>query len=137
MKIKFDSQGNLIRNNNNVNQKKYNVYAVVGNRKGFSEDRVHTILKREIPCGAIIISGGAIGVDTYAKNYARLNGHPFVEYRPDFSLGFPGCYFDRNLKIAKKCDVIIAFDNKGLQSGTGNTVRAARDLDKKIIIIES
>ncbi len=31
-----------------------------------------------------IVSGGAIGVDSYAKDYAMRNGIPLLEFLPDY-----------------------------------------------------
>ena len=109
--------------------------AVVGNRVSFSYAFVAGVLARHLSGGDIVLSGGASGVDSFAAAFARSRGIAVREYLPDFSLGVPACYFARNTQIAHDCDVLIAFDNTGLRSGTGNTVRTARRLGRRVILI--
>ena len=47
----------------------------------------------------VVVSGGAAGVDTYAKEYARLNEIPIVEYLPDYKRygrRAPICFLERD-----------------------------------------
>lgn len=109
-------------------------YAVVGNREGFSKEKVFEELDMRIKEGDVIISGGAKGVDSYAEEYAIENNIKFIVYKPDYSLPSPERYFKRNLKIIEDCDSLIAFNKKTI-SGTINTINSARRLNKSIIII--
>lgn len=109
-------------------------YAVVGNREGFSKDKVFEELDMRIKEGDVIISGGASGVDSYAEEYAIKNNIEFIIYKPDYSIPSPQRYFKRNLQIVEDCDSLIAF-NKKTRSGTVNTINHARRLNKPIIII--
>lgn len=112
------------------------VFGVVGNRVGFNYESVAKALVSIVHSGDVIISGGASGVDTFAAQFARANNIQLREYLPDFSLPSPDCFFARNTRIAADCDVLIAFDNTGLRSGTGNTVRTAQRLGRRVIICD-
>jgi len=54
-----------------------------------------------------IVSGGAVGVDTYAEETAQARGIPCVVYLPkerNWERGFK----PRNIEIATRCTVILA-----------------------------
>jgi hypothetical protein len=56
--------------------------AVFGSRKGISEERVHEYLRARFDPNVILISGGAVGVDTFAEQeWLRLGGR-VLSYRP-------------------------------------------------------
>lgn len=112
-------------------------YGIVGNRKGWTYNEVQKeLLKLDITENDTIISGGAIGVDTYAQEFAKTIGCDMIIYYPRNSKPSPERYFERNKKIAKECDILIAFD-KGNCSGTGtlNTINHAKRMGKQIIQI--
>ena len=110
--------------------------AVVGNRKGWTYDQVMNHLNRErvYRKADLIISGGADGVDWYAQIYAKSYSIPILIYYPFNDLPVPERYYNRNKKIAEECDLLIAFDKESF-SGTSNTVRYAKELNKEIVII--
>ena len=110
--------------------------AIVGNRKGWSFDQVMNYLNRErVYCKAdMIISGGANGVDGFAQQYAKLYGLPILIFYPFNDLPVPERFYKRNKKIAEECDLLIAFDKQDF-SGTSQTVRYARELNKEVIVI--
>lgn len=112
-------------------------YAIVGNRRGYSQKYVHKILcKHKVSTTAkLIISGGAEGVDTYAQNFAKLIGVPILIYYPNHIFSSPEKYFLRNKQIAESCDVLIAFDKEG-KSGTKNTIKYAKKLGKRIVLLK-
>ena len=56
-----------------------------------------------------IISGGAKGIDTDARNFARLNNIPLVEFLPEYSKYKKGAPLKRNIQIAEYADIVIAF----------------------------
>ena len=51
-------------------------FCVVGSRVMNNYYIVYTYLKQYIPKDAIIVTGGAKGVDMLAEVYAEMNGHP-------------------------------------------------------------
>lgn len=56
-----------------------------------------------------IVSGGARGVDTCAREYAQTHGIKLTEYLPDYSLYGRIAPLKRNLEIIAYADMIIAF----------------------------
>lgn len=112
-------------------------YGVVGNRDGWDFEfvlaRLDELIKNE---GDVVISGGAVGVDSYAHHFARAEGLTMVIHYPDYRKPSPQRYFDRNLGIARDCDVLVAFDKKSGRSGTKNTVSYARKLGKRVILFK-
>jgi predicted Rossmann fold nucleotide-binding protein DprA/Smf involved in DNA uptake len=87
-----------------------------------------------------IISGGARGADSFAKEFALENNYEFAEFLPDF-LNFPPgtrnfeAPHARNSKIAESCDYIIAFwDMKS--SGTKDTIDKSISMGKKIYVYD-
>lgn len=108
---------------------------VVGNRKGWIHSRVYQELIKHLDGLEMIISGGADGVDSIAQAFAESYGIPILIIYPKPSLGYPYCFFERNKRIAEKCDLLIAFNNKE-KSGTGNTIRHACKLGKRVIEVK-
>lgn len=69
----------------------------------------------------VIISGGARGIDTLAKEFALSNEIPFIEMKADWSQG-KGAGFKRNTDMVEQCDgCIILWD--GMSNGTVDTAK--------------
>ena len=68
-----------------------------------------------------IVSGGAKGADTYAKEYALKNGIPIIEFLPDYKKYGRKAPLIRNMQIVDNCDFLLAFWN-GTSPGTKFTV---------------
>lgn len=68
-----------------------------------------------------IVSGGAKGADTYAKEYALKNGIPIIEFLPDYKKYGRKAPLIRNMQIVDNCDFLLAFWN-GTSRGTKFTV---------------
>jgi len=82
----------------------------------------------------LIISGGAKGIDTLAKNYANENNIKLLEIKPDYKAHhFKVAPIMRNIDIVRNCDVLIAFWD-GKSKGTEFTIKEAKKQNKKIII---
>lgn len=108
---------------------------IVGNQFGWTYRRIKEVLKEQnVYKSDIIISGGAIGVDSFAQHYAKEFGCQIRIVYPDPSKSSPERYFDRNYLIALYSDVLIAFDKKLKSSGTKNTIKHAKKLNKKILV---
>ncbi len=56
-----------------------------------------------------IVSGGARGIDTCAREYAQANGIKLTEFLPDYSRYGRGAPLKRNLEIIAYADVVLAF----------------------------
>ncbi len=81
-----------------------------------------------------IVSGGAPGVDTLARELAKKRGIPLVELLPDYRRFGRGAPLKRNEKIAEYADEAIAFWD-GRSKGTEHTISLFWRLNKKIRIV--
>lgn len=75
-----------------------------------------------------VISGGARGADTFAKEWANERGLPFEVFRPNYKEhgGQRGrAEMIRNREIVQAADRVIAYWD-GLSMGTAATIRMAR-----------
>ena len=79
--------------------------AVVGSRGIIVND-----LEKYLPEGVTeIISGGAKGVDSCAREYALRHGIKLTEYLPDYRRYGRGAPLKRNINIIENADMVIAF----------------------------
>lgn len=83
-----------------------------------------------------IVSGGAKGADTYAKEYALKNDIPIIEFLPDYRKYGRKAPLLRNLQIVDNCDFLLAFWD-GTSRGTKFTIDYAekRGVPLKIVSI--
>ncbi len=82
-----------------------------------------------------IVSGGAIGVDFCAAEYARQAGLTLTEFLPNYQLYGRVAPIVRNKAIVDYADKIIAFGD-GSSKGTLSAIRYAEKIGKpcKIVI---
>lgn len=80
-----------------------------------------------------IISGGAKGVDTLAKEYAEKHNIKYTEYLPEYSRYGRYAPLKRNDKIIEEADIVYAFYD-GKSKGTGYVISSCRKNNKKIVI---
>ena len=79
--------------------------AIIGSRNITNID-----LSRFIPKETTeIISGGAKGVDTIAKEYALENGLKLTEFFPEYERYGKGAPLKRNITIIENADIVLAF----------------------------
>lgn len=113
--------------------------AIVGSRSRSDPETVDRFV-RALPPDSVIISGGALGPDTWAAASARRYGLPLVEHIPDLS-GVRGRgeatrrYYARNQKIAEDCDRLVALISHDRKGGTEDTIRRAERLGKPVTLI--
>jgi hypothetical protein len=88
----------------------------------------------------VVISGGAIGADALAEEWAKENAIEFQVFKPQHK-DFPksirrfAAPHARNTLIAEHSDIIIAFWD-GQSTGTKDTIDKAITLSKKVYIFE-
>jgi len=82
-----------------------------------------------------IISGGAKGVDTSAREYAESHGIKLTEFLPNYSKFGRGAPLKRNLEIIKASDTVLAFWD-GKSRGTKYVIDNCKKLGKPVRIIQ-
>ena len=86
-------------------------------------------------CGCSeIVSGGAIGVDTCAAEYARQSGLKLTEFLPEYERYGRAAPIVRNKQIVDYADKILVFWN-GTSKGTLSVIRYAAKANKPCEVI--
>lgn len=78
-----------------------------------------------------IISGGAVGVDTLAEQYARRHNLKLTVFLPEYDLYGRRAPFIRNRFIVEECDEVLALWD-GISRGTMFTVGYAEKIGKPV-----
>ena len=104
--------------------------AVIGSR-GLTVENLKDYLPKET---TEIVSGGAKGIDTGAKNYANAHGIKYKEFLPDYAIYKRGAPLKRNEKIIEYSDLVIAFWD-GKSSGTKFVIDTCKKIGVDIKVI--
>lgn len=114
--------------------------AVVGSRNILDEDYVYEVLEElteELFLENIriikVVSGGAIGIDSIAEQWAYINNIDTDIYRPDWKRFGKAAGFIRNTTIVENCDIMLAIWD-GKSKGTLHSMSQAKKLKKRLII---
>lgn len=103
--------------------------AVVGSRSIFATD-----ISMYISDGDEIVSGGAVGVDSCAAEYAKKNGLKLTVFLPQYERYGRAAPIARNKQIVDYADKIIAFWD-GKSKGTLSVIKYAEKTGKPCEII--
>jgi len=113
--------------------------AVVGSRSITDVDYVFSVLDfylsrllKENEC--IIVSGGAIGVDSLATKFAELRKLKTEIYLPDYKQHGKSATFIRNQQIVDNSDYLIAITTGS--NGTADSIKRANKKGIPIKIIQ-
>lgn len=115
--------------------------AIVGSRELSSSqrDQVQFLLGavvafwRQAGANLVIISGGAIGVDSIAAQRATVEDVSLKQYLPDNKWWHPNGFRDRNIKIAEECDELICIRSvKSKSYGSGWTADYAEKIGRTV-----
>ena len=82
----------------------------------------------------MLITGGAIGIDQIAEQWALENGIPTIIHIPDWNKYGKSAGIIRNKLIADDCDQCLAFWD-GKSKGTKNTIDLCVKLKKVTNVI--
>ncbi|MBP3390286.1 MAG: DUF2493 domain-containing protein [Clostridia bacterium] len=94
-------------------------------------------LEKYLPEGTTeIVSGGARGIDSCAKNYANTNGIPLKEFLPNYDEFGRSAPLLRNLEIIDYADIVLAFWD-GKSRGTKFVIDKCRAKGKPVNIFIS
>ena len=110
--------------------------AIVGTRNPkLSYNEWENILLQEFSPNdlSLIVSGGATGIDTYAKLFAGRHHIPLMEFLPDYSKYGKSAPLRRNSQIVKEATNVIAFPSAESR-GTFHTISEARKMHKQLVI---
>ena len=103
--------------------------AVIGSRS------LKIDLEELIPKEAtVIISGGAVGVDTKAKEYAIMHKLELIEFLPDYKKYARYAPLKRNDQIIENADLVIAIWD-GKSRGTKYVIDKCNTQNKRIKVI--
>ena len=106
--------------------------AVIGSRGLKVND-----LGKYLPVGVTeIVSGGARGIDTCAREYAGANGLKLTEFLPDYKRYGRGAPLKRNLQIIDYADEVLAFWD-GRSRGTKYVIEQCKKRNKKVTVIKT
>ena len=111
---------------------------IIGTRNFYDYKKFCNLLKQcEIDWSGVtgIVSGGARGIDTYAKRFANEMNIPMQEFLPEYSRYGKVAPLVRNTAIVEFSDRIIAFRAEGSR-GTQDAINKAISMNKKIEIID-
>ncbi len=82
-----------------------------------------------------IVSGGAVGIDTCAKEYAEANGLKLTVFLPEYERYGRAAPIVRNKQIVDYADKIFAFWD-GKSKGTLSVIKYAEKVGKNCEIIK-
>ena len=82
-----------------------------------------------------IVSGGAKGADTYAREFAKANNLELLEFLPEYDKYGKSAPLIRNKLIIDNCDCVLAFWD-GKSRGTKYTLDYAKECGKPIKLVQ-
>ena len=82
-----------------------------------------------------IVSGGAIGIDACAQQYAREKSIPLKVFLPEYDKNGRNAPLKRNVQIIDYADTVVAFWD-GISRGTKFVIENCRTKGKPITVFE-
>lgn len=107
--------------------------AIVGSRKFGRLDLVRKYVEN-LPADAIVVSGGALGVDDAAEIAAEGRGLKTLIYKPAYHVYGKRAPLERNALIVGASDRVVAFHD-GTSTGTLHAISIARKTGKPVEVI--
>lgn len=112
--------------------------AIIGTRNpklSYSDWEKLLLEKININNVKLIVSGGAKGIDTYAKLFAGRHGKPLMEFLPKYELYGRTAPLVRNRQIMQEANFVIAFPSD-CSRGTYHAIKEAEKLGRKVTVIK-
>ncbi len=81
-----------------------------------------------------IVSGGAKGIDTCAREYAASHGIKLTEFLPEYAKYGRGAPLKRNITIIQNSDIVLAFWD-GSSHGTKFVIDKCREMGVEVKVI--
>lgn len=106
--------------------------AIIGSRKYPDLEAVREYVRR-LPADAVVVTGGARGVDVASMNAAAERYMWMEVYYPEYHKYGRRAPLERNKQIVDACDRLVAFWD-GNSTGTMHTVGLARKAGKPVEI---
>lgn len=109
---------------------------VAGSRTIKDTKFIYEKLEHHCYSDCIIVSGGAIGVDTVGKDFAFHTGQEVKKYLPDWQKHGKAAGHIRNEEMAKNADVCICFwdgESKGTRNMINNAINYGLELHVYIL----
>ncbi len=104
--------------------------AVIGSRK-ITKLKLEQYIPKEVD---EIVSGGADGIDSLARDFANRNGIKLTEFLPKYNLYGRAAPIKRNEEIAQYATEAIALWD-GKSKGTESTIKFFKKLGKRVTVI--
>ena len=111
--------------------------AIVGTRnQGVTYQEWEKLLLNKINSDKIqmVISGGAKGVDTFARLFAARHNKPYMEFPPQYDVYGRYATLKRNTQIVKEATTVIAFPSAE-SKGTYHSIKEAQRIGRRVIIV--
>ena len=111
--------------------------AIVGSRNFYNIEKVMVkVFNKYVDEDDLVITGGAIGADTCAENEAKRRGIKVLIIPANWKKYGKSAGYKRNILIVEKADLVIACWNSQHSKGTGHSIKLAKELGIKTIIIK-
>ena len=111
--------------------------AIVGSRSFYNiEKAMAKVFDKYIGEDDLVITGGAIGADTCAENEAKKRGIKVLIIPANWKKYGKSAGYKRNILIVKKANLVIACWNNQHSKGTEHSIKLAKELGIKTIIIK-
>lgn len=82
----------------------------------------------------MVISGGAKGVDSFAKLFSVRHHKPYMEFAPQYNVYGRYATLKRNTQIVKDASTVIAFPSAE-SKGTYHSIKEAQRLGQRVIVV--
>lgn len=113
---------------------------ISGSRSGFEYNEIETLTEYILSelnislKNVIVVEGGAKGVDSYARKWARVNNLPLEEYPAKWEVYGRSAGYRRNMEMSEVADICIGFCYNN-SKGTTHQVTYHNSLNKAVVLV--